>query len=243
MQRLGTPSAPTVWLIALAFTATVGACDDGEPNGLLLTGIVRELDLETFSAEDPIADVQVCQFASNNCTVSDSVGEYALPLLFDREVQVSYEKSGFGAVLIAYRTEREDIRSDALLATDAALSEFATDLGVVYPPTDSGWITATVFRGAPEDDLRLEGAALSLIGSDGVGFYLDQGGMPDTSLLATGNSGTGGFVSVEPVEVTLEVRGSAVNCSSGQSWVADGTNRFRLPVREGFSTQTIVSCP
>ncbi len=222
--------------------ALLAGCADSEPNGLVLSGVVRALDEATMAGGAPLDDVSVCQFASNNCTVTDDEGRYALPLLFNREVQVAYEKSGFGPVLVGYRTERDDIVGDPVMATDDMAAEFAAELGTPYPPVDSGFVTVTAFRGPASDDIRLAGVSFSLIGSAGRGYYLDDAGIPNSTLVATQSPGIGGFVEVNPNPVTLEVRGTAVNCTSPASWLADGTNRFRLPVRSGFSTQTSINC-
>ena len=99
----------------------------------------------------------------------------------------------------------------------------------------------TAYSGPVSAGMTIAGAAYSLTGSNGRSYYLDDSGAPNTSLTETQTPGAGGFVEVAPVNVTLQVSG-AVNCTSDESWLAAGTNAFRLAVRIGFWTQSRVSC-
>ena len=127
------------------------------------------------------------------------------------------------------------------MATDAVLEAFAADLGTTYPPTATGFITATSYRGPTDDGDLLAGVTYSLVGGTGVSFYLRDDGTPDSSLTETGALGAGGFIEVPPTNLDLRVTGAA-NCTSDPSWNAAATNTFRLPVRIGYWTQTAINC-
>lgn len=219
------------------------ACGGGSGStAVTLRGRVTELVPGSEARDQPIAGVEVCQFASNNCAFTNDDGVYELRVLKNREVEISFVKEGFGSVLLGKRTGTEDLVGDAGLATDAVLSGFASLLDTAYPPTGTGFLSMTAYRGPISNGVTIAGLAYSLAGSGGRSFYLDDSGVPDTSLTETQAPGTGGFVELAPVTVTLQVSGAAANCTSEASWPAAGTNAFRLPIRAGFWTQSRVSC-
>ena len=125
----------------------------------------------------------------------------------------------------------QNFTGNAILATDATLSEYAALLDTPYPPTSTGALTMTAFRGPIADDVRIEGVTYSLMGSNGRSFYLDDSGLPDSTLTSTQALGTGGFIELAPVTVELQVGGTAVNCTSEESWLAASSNRFLFPIR------------
>ncbi|MGB8329190.1 MAG: hypothetical protein WCE62_03615, partial [Polyangiales bacterium] len=207
-----------------------------------LSGKVTEYVPDSQAEGAPIAGVEVCQLATNNCTVTDEDGNYELPLLKNSDVAISHVKEGFGPVLIARSSGEENLVGGAVLATDAALATFASELGTPYPPVDTGFLTVTAFRGSVADGNGLAGVSYSLLGSNGRSYYMNDSGIPQSSLTATQMSGAGGFVEVEPVTVTIQLSGTAVNCTAAESWAAAASNAFTLPIGTGFSTQINVSC-
>jgi len=227
--------------LPLAALLLTGCAEGSGSTSVTLSGTITESVPDSQIQGQPIADVEVCEFGSRNCALTDQNGEYSLRVLKNRELEMSHVRSGFGPVLVARRSGIVDFVGDAGLATDAALLDFYESLGTPYPPVASGFVTATAYQGAIADDTRIEGVSYSLMGSDGRSFYLDDAGTPDTSLTETQASGSGGFVDVAPRTVDLQVTGAA-NCSSESSWLSNGTNTFKLPVRIGFRTQSEVSC-
>jgi hypothetical protein len=227
--------------IALALGAVTGCVEGSGSTSVMLSGHVTQYMPGSPEAGAPIDGVAVCQFRSNNCALTDENGEYELPLLMNREVLISHAKEGYGPVLVARRSGVQDLNGDAVMATDAVMAEFADAIGTPYPPLNSGFVSMTAYRGSVSDDTRLAGASFALSGSDGLSYYLNDAGAPDTTLTETQAHGTGGFVEVAPVDVSLQVFGAA-NCTSDESWVAAGTNAFKLPIRAGFWTQSRVSC-
>jgi hypothetical protein len=228
-------------LLAAGLVTSTGCVEGSGSTSVRLRGHVTEYAPASTDAGAPIDGVAVCQFRSNNCSLTDENGEYELPLLMNREVLISHLKEGYGPVLVARRSGTQDLEGDAVLATDAAMNEFADALGTQYPPLNSGFVSMTAYRGPVSDDTRLAGASFDLTGSGGLGYYLDDTGAPDTTLTETQAPGTGGFAEVAPVDVSLQVSGAA-NCTSDESWVAAGTNAIQLPVRTGFWTQSRMSC-
>jgi hypothetical protein len=226
----------------LSVTAT-SACSEGTgSSSVRITGQITEFDPDSQGPAVPIADVEICQFASFNCASTDENGEYGLWLLQNRNVELSIVKEGFGSVLIARFSGTEDLVGDAIMASDQVLSELAAEIGAAHPPDGTGSLTVTTFQGAVSDGSPLAGVSYALLGSNGRSFYVNDSGVPETSLTETQASGTGGFVELAPVVVTLQLSRAGVNCTSDDSWSAAASNAFRLPIRVGFTTQCAVSC-
>lgn len=230
-----------ILVYALGFSTLVGCNQGYGTTSVVMSGRVTQYVPGSADEGPPIDGVEVCQFDSYNCSATDASGEYELPVLKNRELEISYIKDGYGRVLVAKRSGTEDFVADAVLATDAAMTSFADALDTPYPPAGTGFVSATTYRGPVSDGTTLAGASYFLMGSGGLSYYLDDAGAPDQSLAETQDPGAGGFVEVAPVNVTLRVAGAA-NCTSADSWSAAGTNAFTLPVRNGFWTQSQVSC-
>jgi hypothetical protein len=230
-------------IIALLSLTATGGCSEGTgSSSARITGQITEFDPDSQGPGAPIADVEICQFASFNCAFTDENGEYSLWLLQNRNVELSIIKEGFGPVLIARFSGTEDLVGDAIMATDAVLSELASEIGTAYPPDGTGALAVTTFQGAVSDGNTLAGVSYSLLGSNGRSFYVDDSGVIETSLTETQASGTGGFVELAPVVVTLQLSGAGVNCTSERPWSAAASNAFRFPIQAGFTTQCAVSC-
>lgn len=233
----------TLLVVALLGPMATSGCSEGTgSSSVRIAGQITEFTPDSQGPGAPIADVEVCQFASFNCAFTDENGEYSLWLLQNRNVELSIVKEGFGSVLIARFSGTGDLMGDAIMATDAVLSELASEIGTAYPPDGTGSLAVTTFQGSVADGNPLAGVSYALLGSNGRSFYVNDSGVPDTSLTETQASGTGGFVELAPVEVTLQLSGAGVNCSSDGSWSAAASNAFRLPIRAGFTTQCAVSC-
>jgi|GEM_PF-2751433 len=229
-------------LLLPGLSAATGCTEGSGSSSVTLSGKVTEYAPDSQAEGAPIAEVAVCQFGSNNCAVTDENGDYELQLLKNREVEISHIKKGFGPVLVARRSGEEDLAGDAVLTTDAVLLELASEIDTPYPPIDTGSLLVTTYSGAIADGDKLAGVTYSLLGSNGRSYYINDAGIPESSLTETQASGTGGFVELEPVRVTLQLAGAAVNCTSKESWSAAASNAFALPIRAGFSTQCRVVC-
>jgi hypothetical protein len=234
---------PALLVLLLLDVMLTPACANGFGwASVTLSGKVTEYVADSQAEGPPIAGVEVCQLASNNCALSDENGNYELPLLMNREVALSHLKDGFGPVLVARFSGMEDLVGNVVMATDAVLGEFASELDTPYPLVDTGALMVTTYRGPSADGNRIAGVSYALLGSNGRSYYLDDSGVPQTSLTQTQTPGAGGFVELAPVTVTLQLSGAAVNCTSEESWPAAASNAFRLPIRAGFITQSTINC-
>ena len=229
-------------LLGLGFMVIAGCGESSGSTSVTLSGRATELLTASSAVGPPIAGVEVCQFASNNCALTNENGDYELRVLRNRELEMSYVKEGFGSVLVARQSGVDDLIGDVILATDAALMQLASELDTPYPQIGSGSLSMTVYRGPISDDVTIPGVRFALTGSNGRSFYLDDAWVPRTSLTETQSLGRGGYVELAPVTVSVQLYGAAVNCGSEESWLAAGANTFRLPVRVGFWTQSRVSC-
>jgi hypothetical protein len=227
---------------AIVWTSGCYDYDDAGSSSVTLTGQITEFDPDSQGPRAPLADVEICQFASFNCAFTNANGEYTLELLQNRNVELSIVKKGFGSVLIARFSGTEDLTGDAILATDAVLSDLASEIGAVYPPESSGSLAIVTFQGAIADRNPLAGVSYALLGSNGRSFYVNDAGVLETSLTETQALGAGGFVELAPVIVTLQLSGAGVNCTSERPWSAAASNAFMLPIRVGFTTQCAISC-
>ena len=233
---------PALLIASSALVFGLGCGESGSPVAVSLTGRVSEYLSDQQAEGPPVPGVLVCQFSSNNCDLTDEDGHYELRVLMNEELEISYVKEGFGPVLVARRSGTEDFTGDALLATNASLSSLADALQTPYPPQGTGFLTMTAYEGPVGNGQPLAGVTYALSGSGGRSFYLDDSGVPDTSLTETQEPGTGGFIELAPRRVELRAGGTAVNCVSEASWTAAGVNTFRLPIRSGFWTQSKMSC-
>ena len=226
---------------ALAFLTLLWAgCSDsgsGSSSSNEISGTVTEILPGMVESETPVSDVLVCQFNSNNCATTDENGFYSLLALMNQNILLSYVKEGFGPVLVAIPSRVTNITADAGMSTNETLAEFFDSIGAAFPPVASGYLTANTFR----DGTPIARINYRLVGSDGLSFYFDDEGVADTSLIETQTPGSGGFVDVAPVDVELVVQGAA-NCVAANSWPAPAADAFRLPIRVGFWTQTVVEC-
>jgi len=230
-------------IVALLGPMGTSGCSEGTgSSSVQITGQITEFDPDSEGPGAPIADVEICQFASFNCASTDENGEYSLWVLQNRNVQLSIVKEGFGSVLIARFSGTEDLVGDAIMASDEVLSQLSSEIGTAYPPDGTGSLAVTTFQGAVSDDSPLAGVSYALLGSNGRSFYVDDSGVLETALTETQASGTGGFVDLAPVVVTLQLSGAGVNCTSERPWSAAASNAFRLPIQAGFTTQCAVSC-
>ena len=229
-------------LLVLGFMALVGCGESTGTPAVTLSGRVTEYVPGSTALGPAIPGVEVCQFASNNCALTDENGDYALRVWKNRELEISYVKEQFGSVLVARQSGIRDFVGDAVLATDEDLSELASEINTPYPLIGNGALSMTTYRGRVSDGIRIAGISYSLTGSNGRSFYLDDAWVPDTSLTETQAPGAGGFVELAPVTVNVRLSGPAVNCASAESWLTASINTFRLPIRIGFWTQSRVRC-
>lgn len=224
--------------VSLAAFFSFGCSDyTSTSNAVTLSGSITEVRPGEAPGTDPVGGVSVCEYLSNNCATSGETGFYELRVLKNRNVAISYRREGFGPVLVGTRSTLIDFTVDVGMATTETLEEFFDAVGGSFPPSASGYLTATTFGGSTP----LAGVSYGLVGSDATSFYLDDDGAPQTSLLETQTPGAGGFTEVAPVDVDLTVSG-AVNCAADNSWPAPATNTFRLPVRTGYWTQARIDC-
>ena len=137
-------------ILHAALLAGVLGCNDSSSSGstaVTLSGIVSEGVPGSETIGDPVSGVEVCQFASNNCATSDETGFYALRLLKNQEIELSYLKEGFGPVLVATTSGIVDFSLDVDMAMDSDLSDFFADINSPYPPEGSGYLSVSASRG------------------------------------------------------------------------------------------------
>lgn len=217
------------------------ACSGNEGSSALnvaISGDVFQFQSDPDAPDEPLEDVEVCY--QSTCDTTDADGRYSVLVPAESEVRVTYERSDFGPVVIPVTTESQSETVNADMLDVVTLTAFAALIDTPYPPEGTGYISLTVYSGPPEEGDTIAGVSFTL-SSEGKAYYLDDSGVPSTSLTETAEPGAGGFVEVNPGLVTVELSG-AVGCEGLTGWPVPGANTFGLPVEDGFLTQLTIVC-
>jgi hypothetical protein len=236
------------WVVSLP-VFLLGGCQEvaTSPGSVEIRLVVKDsLD------QTPLEDAQICEEETGRCVPSDASGFATFELPANREVSFTVEKEGYGPILypVATGVDGTSANLDCNMGPDAWLADTLANLESSYPLRDTGMILVVIIP-------RFAGVTLELVDATGKAFYKDEEDNFSLDLEATTAGGfgreqgfaEGGFVEVGPGEFQLEIGGTASDCALFESggtrrgWPGDVPNTIRMPVREGFQTRAVVSCP
>ena len=238
--------AGRLWVFVVGMSAVLGCSEVSNPSG---TVEVRFAIKENFE-QTPLEGAEICETGTTRCATTDSNGGAKLALPANRRLSYTIENEDYESILLPVLTGTAGGDVSHSMYTEEWLADNFANLDSPYPMTDRGMIHV-IF--SP----RFAGATFELVDATGKAFYKDEEDSWSANLEATTAGGTGrerccaegGFVEVVPGEHQVEIGGTAQDCapeSTGglaRSWPGDAPNRFRAPVRAGFSTRIILLCP
>jgi len=183
----------------------------------------------------PIEGGQLCQADKDNCDVSGADGEATIELPRNKEVVWTLEKEGYGSTMTPYFSESRSDSAAWQLWTNEWYADNFDRLMTPYPMDGTGAIYVFVAG-------RLAGVTFELVDATGKRYYFDEEGNLSPDLEATTSLGAGGFVEVQPGEFQVEI-GGREPCIPTWGWPGDANNRITVPVKAGYMTTTVISCP
>lgn len=245
-------------LVAAAVTISLPGCGpDSEPGGAGGAGgfntdtriiVIREYSPERGQV-DPIGGVKVCATDTDDCVRTNTEGRAVVQIPVDREFSFTLEKDGYGKeLLVDFEPPGLSLFAfgAASLEEEGAFYTIHEQVGSPYPMEGTGSILIipldSRFSNTSTSCLGVAGRTFELSGATGRGYYHDERGNWDASLIATSCWGWGGFTEVPPGEVQVEIKSDAENCEVFHGWPGTVANSVRMPVRAGFLTEVWVDC-
>ncbi len=207
--------------------------EPGEPGPpIMVTGHVNG---GLFSmSRDPVS---VCghEPADLGCTETDLFGQYAIEAPANTEVALVITGDGLTPTLRVFVTGEEDLElGNTRMANEAGLRSIAEGMGVEHDPE-----AGAVFFGG------VEFVSAALEPHSGERFFLDVSGRLLEDAVWIEPRGSGGFLNVEPGEVSLRFARPHYECSfhfnnSLSGWPdPDDPGIARVPILPGHHTSLI----
>jgi hypothetical protein len=199
--------------------------------------------------QTPLEGAKICLSDTPTCATTDANGGTRLSLPANRKLSYTVETEGYESILYPVVTGMDGGDLPNSVYSNAWLADNFANLQSPYPMTDRGMIHMIITP-------RIAGATFDLVDATGKPFYKDEADNWSSDLEATTSGGigigtccaAGGFVEVVPGEYLVEIGGTAQDCALSETgalprgWPGDAPNRFVVPVQEGFSTRTVLSC-
>lgn len=212
--------------------------------GTVETGELLITTWETASDGDvagPLPGVEVCEFDTANCVVSDDRGFATLQLPVEQDIMVSVESDGRGPLLGVDVVAADELTITSFFPLpESLLAEAWEPIGFSYPLEEG---TGTAFLSInPQLGATTPGATFELLGDSARAYYIDVDGNYDPDLEVTSATGVGSFFELAPGEHQIRIGGTAENCTVWRGWEGDSPNTIRFPVRAGYSTALRVWC-
>jgi len=180
----------------------------------------------------PLEGAQLCQMDTNTCALSDERGAVAIEIPIG-ESWVTLTKEGYLSYLFPFVAGAAGRFAPAFaVESNTFTAEQYESVGSPYPMGSQG----AVFLSARPPSIV--GATFDLLDAAGVKqFYLDEEGLWDPNLQATGSfDGWGGFTEVNPGVLQAKIGGMVGGCTPIWGWPGDAEDTVRFPVREGHAT-------
>jgi len=195
-----------------------------------------------------IENVKICAMDTDDCVLTNHEGRAVVEIPIDREFGFTWEKEGYGPILVAdFEPEELYLVQNIALTREERVAHVHELVRSPYPmegtgsivviPLDSQLVTTqTPCRG-------VTGRTFELADAVGKPYFYDEQGNWSASLKATSCWGWGGFTEVPPGEVQVEIVGAAgEHCVPLYGWPGEVENSVRMPVRAGFWTQVYIDC-
>lgn len=187
----------------------------------------------------PLEGVGVCEMDTTNCAVTDVQGVTTLELPLNQETVYTLDKQGYASWLEATVISADQTALAANMPTAQDVADDHARVMSPYPMRDTGTVGVQLIPG-------YEGATFELVAATGNAFYMDEAYDWSSDLTSTTFVGIGGFAEVTPGEVQVDIGGSAEACvrsGGGGGWPSGEEDRIRVPIRDGYVTLAVVTCP
>lgn len=221
---------------------TAGTGGAGGMGGTVETGEFHITTWELAPDGDvagPLGGVEVCEFDTANCVVSDERGFATLQMPVEQDIMVSVRTAGRGPILGVDVIAADELTFSSFFPIpESILADAWEPIGFSYPPKEG---TGNVFVSINAPNPTKPGATFELLGANARAYYIGPAGY-DVDLSATSTEGEGRFFELAPGEYEIRVGGTAENCTVWRGWESDSPNTVRFPVRAGYITDLRVWC-
>ena len=216
------------------------------PNGVKIDGVVSEFSTQGAGAGGKVAGAKVCvyQMPTVPCVLSGQNGEFLLQgVPKNTEVALIAEKSGNLKFIYTLKTAEADIKLDVELQMipTSLLSVLGAFVGAT-PDSTKGFVVGYVAK--QSGGTALKGAAITLDPKSGEGpFYTDDTNLPSKTATATGKSGLGVAMNINPGTIKVTVtHPTNTNCQVDVGWKDAAAGTARVPIEAGAVTSARFYC-
>ena len=230
-------------------SGTGGSAGDGGSGGGGIGGdggsgdiAARFVSLQGYDPDGSVQleAVELCELDTTNCVITDAGGLASLELPTEGEVAYTAQKEGWTPTIFmeVMSPDSPSLRG-LLMLPEEYVAEEHERVGSLYPMQGTGTLQVGIEPG-------LDGVTLELMNATGTAWYLDEGPVWSTDLVATSDAvaAFGGFTEVTPGVVEVKLGGTAAQgCTPTGAWPAEADNTLRVLVREGYLTTTASTCP
>jgi hypothetical protein len=231
---------------------TGGSAGDGGSGGLGGGGVggdggtgdtaARFVSLRGYDPDGTVVleGVELCELDTTSCVLTDAGGLASLKLPTEGEVAYTAQKEGWTpAIFMEVMSPDSPSLRMLLMLPEGYVAEQHERVGSPYPMQGTGTLQVQI-----EPDF--DGVTLELMSATGTAWYLDEGPIWSTDLVATSDAfaAIGGFTEVTPGVVEVKLGGTAAQgCTPTGAWPAEAENTLRVLVREGYLTTAVSTCP
>lgn len=232
-----------VGVLVSAGAFVFAACGDDSSEADIATVELRVVAFTPGEDNVPIEGAEVCFVDTDDCQTTEGDGIVMLSMPVDAETAVTIEADGFNPTLSPQVAESSaPAARDVSMLSLGLVELLAMSVDTPYPPENTGFVAVTLLAEPRDVDSAIPGVTVQLAEPDGRRYYLDDDGLPDTSLTATSGLGTAGFIELTPGVHEVELGGTARNCTRLAGWAGQSADRMRFPVRAGFFVNTLLIC-
>lgn len=198
--------------------------------------------------------VEVCELDTDNCVLTNSLGNYNLEVIPDPRGSVITRLDGYYPVIVPASIGADDIGwQTSNLLPDALMELFASALMTPWPNEEQGIAVVILTEQVTDEETGVtlsvtrEGATIELVkGEAGPRYYGNEMAIPMRELEATTTAGWGGFLEFPPsepgdFEIEYSVRENQ-QCSPVFAFPGSKPNTVTGPVRAGSFTYFTVNC-
>ena len=181
------------------------------------------------------------------CVTTDEDGGWKIPgLPKDTDVYITAEHPDFVSTVFPQNTSFDWYEWYKVAMPAWVMEQNAGNLDLEID-MNKGHLIFLVWEGLNidgEDTPLVEGVQASLSPASDNVFYANGFGLASDNMTATGSSGSGGAVNLNPGRVNLTLNAPAGKCLEHSfSFLFNTDNTIPVPIREGFTTAIDVICP
>jgi len=227
-------------VVVLAVAAClIGACNEvTTPVTAEVSFTVGAWDPVQGSAQETLQGVRICELDVANCTLTDARGEATLMMPTLQETGYTMELEGYAPWLRPTIVEGSGSTLGSLMIPAQFISDQHARVNSPYPTRDTG--TILIISEPPAG----AGLTFELVAATAKAFYHEPNRDWSLDLSETTSLGAGGFTEVTPGEFQINIGGTAAGCvATLYAWPGDSEDTLRVPVRNGYVTQSNIVCP